>query len=396
MSAAQEQAGPPDIWSALPMPVLLVGPDGTISRANPAAEQFFNASARRLQGEALTRALRSDPPLDEALARVGAEGADLRIRDLPLGAGPHAPQRSCNLHLAPWEGAGPGGAIVVIEPQRLSRRRAAPGNGLASGRSVIGLAEMLAHEIKNPLAGITGAAQLLAMELGPEQRELTDLIVAESRRIVALLEEVERFGDRSPPQLRAHNIHDVLDRARRLAMVGFAAHMQIIEEYDPSLPLALVDADKLLQAVLNLLKNAAEAAPDGGVIRIRTSYDLGARISRGQAGRVPLPLLIEIVDDGPGLPPEIADEVFAPFVSGRESGTGLGLALVNKIISEQGGWIDVHSVPGRTAFRMALPLAPRESRQEAPETAGASAAARGNGSRRQRRAGARKAEGGEG
>ena len=368
-------AGPqhPDIWLAMPLPVLLSGPDGAIAAANPAAEQFFNASARRLRGQALARAIRSDPPIDEAFRRVRREGAELSIRDLTLPAGPHGHARPCNLSIAPWDGGGPGAAIVVIEPQHMVRGRRGPGIDAASGKSVIGLAEMLAHEIKNPLAGITGAAQLLAMELDENQRELTDLIVAESRRIVALLEEVERFGDRSPPRLSPHNIHDVLDRARRLAMVGFAAHMRIREEYDPSLPPALVDADKLLQAVLNLLKNAAEAAPDGGEIRLRTSYDLGARISRAQTGRVPLPLLIEIIDDGPGLPPEIAEDVFAPFVSGRESGTGLGLALVSKIVSEQGGWIDVKSRPGRTAFRIALPLAPREMAEGGAEAAASAA-----------------------
>jgi len=220
------------------------------------------------------------------------------------------------------------------------------------------MAEMLAHEIKNPLAGITGAAQLLAMGLPKSDLEMTDLIVSEARRIVALLDQVEQFGNLSPPNRCSVNIHDVVDRARISAQVGFAAHMTIIEEYDPSLPPTWADADQLMQVVLNLLKNAAEAAPaTGGEIRIRTSFDNSLRLRRSNGSGPQLPILIEVIDDGPGLPDDIAGEVFDPFVSGHENGTGLGLALVSKIISEHEGWISVDSKPGRTAFRISLPKA---------------------------------------
>jgi two-component system nitrogen regulation sensor histidine kinase GlnL len=230
----------------------------------------------------------------------------------------------------------------------------------SAAKSAIGMAEMLAHEIKNPLAGITGAAQLLSMNLSSEDLELTDLIVSESRRIVQLLEQVEQFGNLRPPLKKAVNVHDLLDRARKSASVGYAAHMKVIEEYDPSLPPTYVDADQLLQVFLNLLKNAAEAAGDTpGTIRIRTFYDMTLRLRR-KDGPTSVPLTIEIIDDGPGLPPEIASDIFDPFVSGRENGTGLGLALVSKIISEHDGWISVDSVPGHTVFRISLPVAPKE------------------------------------
>ena len=222
------------------------------------------------------------------------------------------------------------------------------------------MAEMLAHEIKNPLAGITGAAQLLAMNLAPSEQELTDLIVAESRRIVALLDQVEQFGNLAPPVRRAVNIHDLLDRARKSATVGFAAHMKIVEDFDPSLPPTYVDADQMLQVLLNLLKNAAEAASKTGTIRLRTFYDMSLRLRRKDGSGNALPLQVEIIDDGPGLPTEIAGNIFEPFVSGRENGTGLGLALVSKIISDHGGWIAVESAPGRTVFRISLPVAPKE------------------------------------
>jgi two-component system nitrogen regulation sensor histidine kinase GlnL len=232
-----------------------------------------------------------------------------------------------------------------------------------AAKSAIGMAEMLAHEIKNPLAGITGAAQLLSMGLSGPDLELTDLIVEESRRIVKLLEQVEQFGNLQPPKLRAVNIHDVLDRARKSAAVGYGAHMRFVEDYDPSLPRTLADADQLLQVFLNLIKNACEVGPEGGIIRLHTFYEPSLRLRRRDGSQARLPLQVEVIDDGPGLPPEIANDVFEPFVSGRENGTGLGLALVSKLLADIGGWISVDSVPGRTVFRVSLPLAPKNAEE---------------------------------
>jgi two-component system nitrogen regulation sensor histidine kinase GlnL len=198
-----------------------------------------------------------------------------------------------------------------------------------------------------------------------EDLEFTDLIVAETRRIVKLLEQVEQFGNLSAPERKSVNIHDVLDRARRSALLGFGAHMKIIEDYDPSLPLALGDPDQLLQVVLNLIKNASEAAnpAQGGTIRLHTYYEHSFRMRRADGTGQSLPLQVEIIDDGPGLPEEIRGDIFDPFVSGRENGTGLGLALVSKIVSDHDGWISVDSVPGRTVFRMSLPRAPGETEE---------------------------------
>ena len=250
---------------------------------------------------------------------------------------------------------------MLISPRDLADRIGRGMQVKSAAKSAIGMAEMLAHEIKNPLAGITGAAQLLGMNLPPEDRELADLIVEESRRIVKLLEQVEQFGNLRPPDRRAVNIHDALDRARRSALVGFAARMTILEDYDPSLPPTWADPDQLMQVFLNLIKNAAEAAgPQGGTIRLRTFYDLSLRLRRKDGSGNPLALQVEIIDDGPGIPPDIAGNIFEPFVSGRENGTGLGLALVSKIISDHDGWIAVDSVPGRTVFRVSLPVAPKE------------------------------------
>jgi len=259
----------------------------------------------------------------------------------------------------------PGMVLLLMEPRQLADRLGRSHSVKSSARSAIGMADMLAHEIKNPLAGITGAAQLLSMNLGSEDQEMTDLIVAESRRIVALLEQVEQFGNIRPPERRAVNIHDLLDRARKVAMVGFAANMKLVEDFDPSLPPTYVDGDQMLQVFLNLLRNAAEAAgKGGGTIRLRTFYDLSLRLRRKDGSGNALPLQVEFIDDGPGLPPEISADIFEPFVSGRENGTGLGLALVSKIISEHDGWITVDSAPGRTVFRISLPVAPKTSTED--------------------------------
>ncbi len=248
--------------------------------------------------------------------------------------------------------------MLLISPRDIADRLGRSMSVKSAAKSAIGMAEMLAHEIKNPLAGISGAAQLISMNAGPEDRELTSLIVEETRRIVKLLEQVEQFGNLRPPERRAVNLHDALDRARKSALVGFAAHMQITEDYDPSLPATLADADQLMQVFLNLIAEASKGKP--GTIRLRTFYDLSLRLRRKSGSPSVLPLTIEIIDDGPGIPPEIASDIFEPFVSGRENGTGLGLALVSKIISDHEGWGQVDSVPGRTAFRVSLPVAPKK------------------------------------
>ncbi|MCK4711257.1 MAG: PAS domain-containing sensor histidine kinase [Marinosulfonomonas sp.] len=338
------------LWSALPTPAFLIGEDNTIMAANPAAEGFLNASAKSLLGARGADKIIVAAPLEDSFQRVRRNHSPLFINDVDVVG--RDPIR-CNIQIAPMSPVDTR-LLLMIAP----RQNKDGGARRSSSKSAIGMAEMLAHEIKNPLAGITGAAQLLAMNLPPQDLEMTDLIVSEARRIVALLDQVEQFGNLSPPNRTAVNIHDVVERARKSAQVGFAAHMRIIEDYDPSLPDTWADADQLIQVVANLLKNAAEAAAkSGGEIRIRTSFDNGLRLRRSDGSGAPLPILIEIIDDGPGLPPDIAAEVFDPFVSGRENGTGLGLALVSKIIAEHEGWISVDSRPGHTVFRISLPKA---------------------------------------
>jgi two-component system nitrogen regulation sensor histidine kinase GlnL len=347
------------LWNSLPVPTLLLGPGDVIEDVNPAAELFLNLSARALKGAGVWDKVMVDAPLEEAYARARRGQSSLFVNDVDVGSGERAPLQ-CNIQFAHLQGA-EGFMIMMISPREIASRMTQNVSSTKAAKSAIGMAEMLAHEIKNPLAGIAGAAQLLSMGLEGQDLELTDLIVEETRRIVKLLEQVEQFGNLRPPALRPVNIHDVLDRARQSAAVGFGAHMLFVEDYDPSLPRAMADSDQLLQVFLNLLKNASEACKSGGTIRLHTFYEPSLRVRRKDGTQARLPLQIEVIDDGPGLPPDIAADVFEPFVSGRENGTGLGLALVSKLIGDIGGWISVVSVPGRTVFRVSLPLAPKDA-----------------------------------
>lgn len=361
------EAAPGPGWEALPLPALILDDQGRVAAMNDAAEIWLNLSrnstlGRVLEGDEMSARLRLQPSLAPLLARVRASDEALyqACVQFEIGdrAGGHQARRAA-VHAGPAAPNG-GGVSLLIVPQDDDGAHQAR-HVRSAARSAIGMSEMLAHEIKNPLAGIRGAAQLMAMNATPEDREMAEMIVAESRRIVALLDQVERFGDTSEPNLAALNVHDVLEQVRRSAKAGFARDVQIVTDYDPSLPMALADADQLVQVCLNLVKNAAEALAGkaGGAIRLRTHYDHTLRRPPDETDPIgrPLPLQIEIEDNGPGFPAAIADQVFEPFVSGRENGTGLGLALVSKIITDHGALIRVDSRPGRTTFRISLPKA---------------------------------------
>ncbi|WP_298677613.1 ATP-binding protein [uncultured Lentibacter sp.] len=347
------------LWAALPLPAVLVDGKFSILALNPAAEQLLMSSERALRGQVLFDAVSFEGDLRVAFERALREDAPLFVKDVGVARAGRVRER-CDLQLAPYDAAARQ-MLLLITPLTQGRSLPLALGPKTAARSVIGMAEMLAHEIKNPLAGITGAAQLLSMGLSGDDLELTDLIVAESHRIVKLLEQVEEFGNLSPPQLTAVNLHDVLDRARRSALLGVGAQIHIHEDYDPSLPEAWADADQLLQVLLNLLKNAAEATGPGGTIRLRSSYEHGFRL-RTEEGLGPLlPLQIEVIDNGPGIAPDLIEQIFDPFVSGRENGTGLGLALTAKIITAHGGWVSVSSKPGETIFKLSLQRVPKPS-----------------------------------
>jgi two-component system nitrogen regulation sensor histidine kinase GlnL len=242
-------------------------------------------------------------------------------------------------------------AIASMMERQMTHRSAA--------RALTGLAAVLAHEIKNPLSGIRGAAQLLEGDATEDGRALTGLICAEADRICRLVDRMQAFGTEAACERAPVNIHEVLGHVRQLAQAGFAKGVRFVELYDPSLPPVWGNRDRLVQALLNLVKNAAEAA-DGasdGRITLHTTYRPGLRHQpQGIRGRESLPLVVAIEDNGPGVPEGLRSHIFDPFVSGKAGGSGLGLALVAKIVEEHAGAIELDQRPGRTIFRISLPI----------------------------------------
>ncbi len=343
------------LWSAIPYPALIISCDDTILSANAAAESFGATSLRQMSDKPIGRFVGHDSALVDVIAQARRDGVSVAQYDVAVSWADQAP-RIQNVHAAPLSEGGCE-ILVLLHPQGMAEKMDRSLGHRSAARSVTGMAAMLAHEIRNPLAGISGAAQLLEMGIGEADRELTGLIQAEIARIGKLVDRVEQFGDLRPAQRRPVNIHDVLDRARRSAQAGFAAHVRFHEEYDPSLPPTAGDPDQLLQVFQNLLKNAAEAAPKvGGVISLASSFSPGVKLQRPGGKSESLPLVITVTDNGPGIPDTLIRDIFDPFVSSKVNGTGLGLSLVSKLIADHGGVVECESRPGRTRFRLRLPV----------------------------------------
>jgi two-component system nitrogen regulation sensor histidine kinase GlnL len=342
------------VWMSIPLPSIVLNADDIVVEVNPPGEGFLNASSKSLKNRSIWELINIGASLEESYKKVKKFNSPLFVTDVKVGANGREPI-PCNIQIAPIIGLD-GSTILLIAPREIAGRISQSKSVKAAAKSAIGMAEMLAHEIKNPLAGITGAAQLLSMGLSTADLEITDLIVAETRRILTLLEQVEQFGNLKPIDPRPLNIHDVIDRARRSAQLGFSAHITFKEEYDPSLPLVYGDPDQLLQVFLNLIKNASEAQPNNGTIKLHTYFEQSFKLRRADGSGHSMPIQVEVMDSGPGVSEEIRDEIFDPFVSGRNNGTGLGLALTSKIISDHNGLISLDSKPGNTVFRISLPF----------------------------------------
>jgi two-component system, NtrC family, nitrogen regulation sensor histidine kinase GlnL len=361
MSAGRD---PAVILSALPHPVLVFDSAGAISYANPAAEQFFQASASVLAAQSLAELLGADSAILALVEQSRQQNSSMSEAGIALN-GPRIGSRLVSIDVAPL--ADPSAhSVLAIREESIARRIDRQLTHRSAARSVSAMAMMLAHEVKNPLSGIRGAAQLLEQNVQPRDRELTRLICEEADRIVALVDRMDVFSDARPLDRGAVNVHEILERVRRLAQSGFARHLRFIELYDPSLPPAHANRDQLIQAVLNLVKNAAEAAPkEGGEIVLSTAYRHGVRLAvPGTSERMHLPLEIAVRDNGAGIAEDVRPHLFEPFITSKHNGTGLGLSLVAKIIGSHGGVIDVESVPRNTVFRVRLPVYPGRSREE--------------------------------
>lgn len=344
------------VWNAAPFPGLIFDAGDRLTEANAAAEAFLGVSAKALRGRPLEAVFGPASRVADLVAQVRTGTASLGEHAMQLNLADQPPMVADLQVAALGDGAG-GEVLVYIQPQSIAEKMDRSLTHRAAVRSVTGMAAMLAHEIKNPLAGISGAAQLLAMQLGDEDLELTDLIREEAERIAKLLEKVELFGDDRPAPRAPVNIHDVLGRARLSAAAGFARHVRFMEEFDPSLPPTVGDADQLIQVFLNLLKNAAEATPKvGGIISIRTAYRPGIRMASPGGGYQSLPLQVSISDNGAGVPEGLRRDLFEPFVTSKTTGSGLGLSLVSKIVADHGGVVEFDSDPGWTTFRVLLPV----------------------------------------
>jgi len=357
ISASASEALKAAAFDLNPEPALVIDRDGGLVAVNEAAEALFGHGLTLLARGRFRAALPPGSVLVSLIDRAIGQGALVREHGVEVNLFGQPPFEADGA-AAPL---GDGSVLLILHVKgALGVDRSADAAGL---RSVVGLGRMLAHEIKNPLAGIRGAAQLLKTGASAADQPLAQLIVDETDRIRRLVERMEAFSEEAPTPRSAVNIHLVLDRVRALVANGVADGLTLREHFDPSLPPVLGDEDHLIQIFLNLMKNAAEAAnargDEQGVISVHTAWRPGVRV-RGPDGRTSAgaPIEIRVQDNGPGVPQSLRDHLFQPFVTTKANGTGLGLALVTKLVTAHGGLIDFESEPGRTVFRVLLPMAP--------------------------------------
>jgi two-component system nitrogen regulation sensor histidine kinase GlnL len=347
------------VLNSLPHPVIVIGPSGEIIDANAAAEHFFDVSAPMLRRHVLRDLVPFGSPLLALIDQVRSRGAAVNEYKVDLGTPRMTGERLVDLHVAPVSEQ-PGHVVVMLQQRTIADKMDRQLTHRGAARSVTALAAMLAHEIKNPLSGIRGAAQLLEQSVGDDDRSLTRLICEEADRIVKLVDRMEAFADKRPVEREPVNIHAVLEHVKKLAQSGFARNIRFVEDYDPSLPAILGNRDQLIQVFLNLVKNAAEAiGPNAtdGEIQLSTAFRPGVRLSLpGSKTRVSLPLEFCVKDNGPGVPDDLRPHLFDPFVTTKPTGTGLGLALVAKIIGDHGGIVECESQPRKTSFCVLMPM----------------------------------------
>lgn len=353
------------ILSHLPQAVFVLDPENYLVYVNPAAENLMQMSASLLIGQNLKQIFPEDSPLFDLIHHIQQQGGQLVERDMILDS-LRTGKITTDIYVTDLQDgrhAETAQIMMTVQPHYHHHLETSY-SYKRTVRAVTGMSQLLLHEIKNPLSGIRGAAQLVEQSLSHQaDQQLTQMICHETDRIVSLIDKFNDFSENTSFRSEPINIHIILDHVRRLAENGFAKHVRFVEKYDPSLPDVQGDNDRLIQVILNLIKNASEAIDHGdGEIVITTSYQQGVRFrisGQGQAHireKLSLPICISIKDNGIGIPEDVRPHIFDPFVSNKPGGSGLGLPLVAKIIEELGGAIDFHPQSRGTEFRLFLPL----------------------------------------
>ena len=351
------------LWDAIPYPVFLISKGNTIVQANTAAESYCLSSIKQIKLKSISNYFGENSVVFNTVNQARKTLASVSVYDADV----FWPSKCSSAHdvvAKPINNSGEN-ILLMFHPHGMSKKMDHSLSHRSSARSVTGMASMLAHEIRNPLAGISGAAQLLMSNVPDNDKELLEIICTESKRIETLVDRFEVFGDSRPLNHSAVNLHNILSQAKKIASVGYAKDIKISEVYDPSLPYAKGDPDLLLQVVQNLLKNAVEAVPlSNGKIVIETAFRQGMKINSGSSSKESLPLEISIIDNGLGVPEQIKDDIFDPFVTSKSTGSGLGLSLISKIVSDHGGVIEYSRIQNKTVFSVRLPVWTESHRKE--------------------------------
>ena len=347
------------VLDSLPQAVIVTDDKNAILYANMAAENVFKASSSYLLKHNMEKIIPFGSPVLGLVKQVMDKGSPVNEYQIDISSPRTGEGKIVDVYAAPLADNSPK-AILVFRERSMADRIDRQLSHRSAARSVTGLAAMLGHEIKNPLSGIRGAAQLLESVVDQDDKELAKLITTETDRIVKIVDRMEIFSDETPVEQAPVNMHSILGHVRRIAENGFAKNIKIIEQYDPSLPDVSGSSDQLIQVFLNLIKNAAEALGDdpNAEITLSSAYRSGIRLaSPGSGERAALPLEFSVSDNGKGIPEEIRADIFEPFVTTRINGSGLGLALVAKTIGRHGGIIECNSIEGQgTTFKVLLPI----------------------------------------
>lgn len=340
------------LLGSVAMAVVVLKPDLTIFNANPAAEQMIGKASRKLSGKSLFEVMEFEGDrvrqwLSQVDTPISAHAVPTRIDGKPL--------RPVDITLAPVANS-PGWQVMTLH-------EASNADGLGETEELpLRAPAILAHEIKNPLSAIRGAAQLLDRKLGEDEKKLTRMIAVEVDRIAKLIDRMQSLGREQPEPVAPCNLHEVIRRAKDVFLAADDSGVRLAEEFDPSIPPVLANEEALVQVLLNLMTNARDACRDSPdpTIRLRTRFVSGLVMSAIRLGRpIKLPVEIRVSDNGPGVPSELRDHIFEPFVTSKKNGQGLGLALVSKLVRDMNARI-VHERDdgeGLTHFRVHLPVA---------------------------------------